>query len=649
MCGIAGYFLPDLSSTKAQVLCSMLRSIAHRGPDDEGFVLIDASANRSMDLAGAQSDPRIRAKLPLIEASAFEHDIGFAHRRYSIVDLSPAGHQPMWSGCGNVNVSFNGEIYNYVELRSELEKLGHRFQSTSDTEVILAGYVEWSTAVFTRLNGPFAISLYDKTTKRLLLARDRLGKSPLYYTSPSQGLFWASEIKALLTVFGTENFEINESAIYDFVAYDWRDRRGTFWNNVHDFPPGCFAWVGQDRQLDVQSYWELPAHRLKQSDISFDQASASFRDIFQNAIDIRLRADVPVAFELSGGMDSSSIVGLAAKSHDIRTYTVKFPQKEADEESFARLVAEKYREKIDYRVIVPEQHDFWQGADRFVWMQEEPFHSPNLYTNHLLRRQIKSDGAKVVITGSAGDEVLAGYAEEYLPPFLRHLLGRGDVLRFCREITSNTEFSAWSAAKLLLNDSLLSNRYRTDRQWAKSGEGEILKQCFPARDGGHAGLRYDENSFTGRSLSNLTDRKMNYWLRSGNKSNFSIPLEGRAPFLDYRLVDFAARLPPEYLISGGWHKYILRKSMEGVLPDEVIWRKIKMGFPFPHKEWLAASRRVVEANLRDLQCPYVREKPLFNHYEKLTEIAPMTLWRLISVGLWWKRVIRGEPLLAQPG
>ena len=242
----------------------------------------------------------------------------------------------------------------------------------------------------------------------------------------------------------------------------------------------------------------------------------------------------------------------------------------------------------------------WLGANDFVWLQEEPFHAPNLYTSQCMQRKIKGEGAHVVISGAAGDEMLAGYAGDYQGPYLRHLLGKANALSFASELFANTEIKPIHAIKGLVADVLWSQEQRTRAGMRRSGELNLLHKILAptviAAELNNPSTK-EEYSFHGRSVANMTHRLMNYWLRSGAKSIYGIPLESRAPFLDYRVVEFCTQLPPEYLIHNGWHKHVLRKAVEEYVPSGVIWRRNKMGFPFPYREWLVASKKIAEKRL----------------------------------------------------
>lgn len=650
MCGIAGYLDTTGKSAGGEVIQRMLESIFHRGPDDEGGALIQLGSGQFRDLAGKRTVSVLRDKFVPMSEAGFAHELALGHCRYSIIDLSANGHQPMWSACGRACLTFNGEIYNYLELREELIRLGYAFHTRSDTEVLLIGYLAWGEQVFARLNGFFAVAIYDREKRAVLLARDRLGKAHFYFVrSKNKSIYWASEIKAFLSAGCVDRSHVDSTKIADFVLFNRRDHAGTFWSEVEDFPPGHFVWLDASDSWKPQRYWAVPASRWKTTDLSMNEAATGLRNILCDALQIRLRADVPIAFELSGGMDSSALVGLAAGvlGRKFTTYTIEFPEDHSNEEPYARAVANRYPDNIDYRVIKQPSDHFWQEADQFVWLQEEPFHAPNLQTNQYLRRLMKQDGADVVISGAAADEMLAGYAGDYISPYLRHLLMQHEYRRFFHELKLNTEIpSKLSMMKLTLDLFLSENACGQLRKW-HSGELKLVQQVMPkgtATLSSSVASGDDENSFHGRTVANMTYRRMNYWLRSGAKSDYGIPIESRAPFLDYRVVEYCCQLPPEYLISDGWHKHVLRMAVKDYLPPDVLWRRQKMGFPFPFREWLSKNRVVAQHNSYGIDCPYINTKALFAAYDEFVNVAPVTLWRLLSVMLWWRRVIEGQPI-----
>lgn len=646
MCGISGYFLTATVETSPQRIMRMTRAVAHRGPDDEGITLIWPESSSAIDLTTADTAKDVPSYQSIESVHKIPHNVAFGHRRFSIIDISPAGHQPFWSHNRQVCVILNGEIYNYVELRAELKKIGHIFYTDSDTEVLVEAYLEWGVECFQRFNGFWAISLYDAQQKAVLLARDRIGKAPLYIAKTVEGLFWSSEIKGIFAGTDSSAFDVRDQAVYDYVLYGWRDLfHKTFYEGVTTFPNAAYAWIEPEGSYQPQKYWELPQRRLSESDIRPEEAIEKFRYILTSAVRLRLRADVPIGVELSGGMDSSAIVGLATQTEaNIHAFTVSFPGTMFDEEPYARKVAQRHRDRVNYTVLQPPQDEFFKQADRYVWLMEEPFHSPNLLSNQGIWQAMAHRGIRVSINGAAGDEVLAGYRFDYYLPYLRYLLGRGQVLKLTKEFFAFSEHRVKRLSTDYLRTAyhLLPKSLRVFRNLSALIPQSIDPLIKPLEVEILAGASEEIHQ---RLIDNMGDWRMNYWMRSGNKSSMGVPVEVRAPFLDYRVVDFAFSLPISYLIRNGWLKWILRESVKDILPSEVVWRKIKSGFPFPHSEWTAASKEQFFLAIGALDCPYINLPKLRLAYSELSRRDPLYLWRIMSLALWWKKCIQGEPLL----
>ncbi|MFZ6718964.1 asparagine synthase (glutamine-hydrolyzing) [Undibacterium sp. Ji49W] len=637
MCGVSGYQMHRhrLEDTAHKIM-AMNSAIHHRGPDDEGITFIPANGGAPIDFGTLRSAKGVA--LPQLHSSeCFPHWAAFGHLRFSIIDISNAGHQPFWSDDHKVCISFNGEIYNFLEIRTELQALGYVFYTSSDTEVLVRAYQCWGERCFSRLNGFWALSLYDVDRNAILLARDRLGKAPLYISRLHDRLAWSSEIKGLRSL-GTK-FDVRKDAILDFVQSGWRDvDNKTFYDNVFSFPAASYAWIDDDGRFVPQSYWAVPASRMQASDISDQEAIGQFKNILSDALRIRLRADVPIGFELSGGMDSSALVGFAASAgSSLKAYTVAFQAKSENEEPYARMVAERYPQQVDYTVLRPPSEDFLPQMDSFVALMDEPFHAPNMLTNHNIWRRMKADGIKISINGAAGDEVLAGYAE-YFRPYLRHLNGQRRWPAMLNEIARFSEMRASPLNTLLRGLKISNGKTQTEPAF------NILKTgshtSFPG-----AGASLEINQ---RLIDNVGNWRMNYWLRSGNQSSMGVPLEVRAPFLDHRLLEFAFSLPLHYLIRNGWLKWILRKSSEDFLPSQVVWRKTKMGFPFPMTNWLLLHDREFLLVAATADCPFIDFVNLQGAYRQLAQGQPYYLWRVLSVIFWWHRCVNQEELRFAP-
>lgn len=625
MCGIAGYIDLSGNAVSARGLYAMAQAIRHRGPDDEGYVLIDRARGVHRAYAGRQSPDRVRGDLPMIEREAgeFRGDLALAHRRFSIMDTSPAGHQPFFAADGSCCAVFNGEIYNYLELGEELKASGVRLRSRCDTEVLLEAYRLWGDRCFARFNGFWALALYDFRTRRLILSRDRLGKRPLYWTRRGPRIYFASEIKALLTVPEIARSKaVNPEAVWHWCVDGRRDLDGTtFFDGIRNLEAATWAVVDERFPQSRQRYWQLPPQRLREADLSVEQAAQWVRETLADAVRLRLRADVPLGFELSGGVDSSTIVALAAEQSDrpITTYTVRFADPHWNEEPFARAVATRFG--TDYRVIDPPLDTFWSGITAFTALQEEPYHSPNLRTSQAIWSAMRAEGTKVTLTGSAGDELFAGYAQYYWKAQLENL-ATGHWLRFVDNAAHWTEGRhQWrQLGREVVRAFGVRRAARYARRLAGAGEDYLTRVPYPSRQH-HAG-RYSR-----WQQSEITNTLIPYWLMSGDKTLMGVPFEGRCPFLDYRMVELAVRLPVGYLLRHGWHKWILRKAMEGYIPNDILWRRVKMGFPYPYESFFSTNRPILDLLLREARNPFIDVR----RTESLRED-----WKAISFLLWYE-------------
>ncbi len=646
MCGVAGYQRTTGSERGATRLLAMLRAVRHRGPDDEGaaFIRADRAVQR---FCTDESAPGVREPLLPAGGEVDPHRIALGQRRFSIIDLSPAGHQPYASGDGEITLVFNGEIYNYLEVRSELEAAGERFSTQSDTEVLLAAYRAWGVACFGRLNGFWAVALYDRRRDAVLLARDRIGKAPLYVTRRPEGVYWCSEIKGLVAALGAGAFTVNALAVDDFVRRGHRDvHHQTFYREIQTFPAAAYAWLQPDGTFEPQTYWTVPAQRRSERQISAGDAAAEMRRLLADAVRIRLRADVPVGLDLSGGLDSSSIVALAAaapRSAPLRVFTVSYPGSAFDEAPFAQRVADCYAGQLRSTVLTPTNEGLLEHLDGFVAHMDEPFHDPQILNLRDIWRGMQAEGIRVSLNGAAGDELLAGYGSEYFKPFLRSLLRGGRVGRFAREFFSYTDYE-----RLPLGRHYLRQAYHLLPDWMRLYRNRAM-QTPPEADPYRAAAGMPAQRGPSRRIDRLlidtmTHWRMNYWCRVGNHNSMGVPLEFRCPFLDYRLVEFAFTLPLTYLIRDGWLKWILRKAIEDVLPADIVWRRRKGGFRYPLGERLPAARGELLAMVAGAECPFIDERRLRDNFDEINRRDPNYLWRLLSVALWWKRCVRGEPL-----
>ena len=601
----------------------MSARIGHRGPDDEGFILLGPRVpDRYREFGGEGGG----GALPLLESQeqAPEARVALAHRRFSIIDLSDAGHQPFVDTDGSCCVTFNGEIYNFVELRDELERQGARFRSRCDTEVIVEAYKQWGTGCFERFNGFWALALYDFEADRLILSRDRLGKKPLFWTRCNGSVYFASEIKSLLAVPAVRaSAKVDEVVASRWLQYGRKDLDGsTFFEGVRSFPPGAWAVVDESFPSSAQRFWSLPGTRLRERDVPVDEAATQLRELLCDAVRLRLRADVPLAVELSGGLDSSTLAALASQFRSgLTSFTVRWAETRYNEEEFARAVADRH--SLDHRVLDPPVDDFWGRITAFTWLEEEPYHSPNLETNQLIWARMREFGVKVSLNGAAGDELFGGYAGYYTRAQVEHFI-RGRWRALYRNASRYSEVGrspeAWlspllSAARSAARNGLPPHLLARLRRPRFMRSLPVVPEPFRAATLSRA--LYDDMSNT----------QMPYWLISGDRGYMGVPIEVRAPLLDYRVVDYAFRLPATYLIRDGWHKWILRKAMEGLLPESVVWRRRKLGFPFPYESFYARNARIVNRLIAEAQNPYVDT----SEPERIS-----SNWHALSFLLWYE-------------
>ncbi|HEY6333077.1 MAG TPA: asparagine synthase (glutamine-hydrolyzing) [Blastocatellia bacterium] len=645
MCGIIGYILNQPSSySSPDLLQSMAREIAHRGPDDEGFTLISRMTGRRAYFSGNSSPRDIRVSIPSIEhAAAWSQtnrpDLYLAHRRFAIISPTPEGHQPFFDGDNDVVVNFNGEIYNYIELRAELKAAGSTFQTATDTEVLAGAYRVWGHGCFEKLNGMWAVAIYDFRKRLLLLSRDRTGERPLYWVRNSKGIFFASEIKSLIqddSVY--PNRGVNEKAVHNFLHQAVADfDTETFFDGIESVPAATIVTIDVENKIDSRRYWRVPSGPRAAGGRSEGDLVQELKDLLKDSVELRLRADVPVNVALSGGLDSSSIVAAGAeiRQDQLDTYTVRFDEPEWNEWPYAAAVAEMHR--VRNFVAEPQTNWTWDYMARFVISMEEPFHAPDLVSDHVVRRILASQGIKVSLSGIGGDELFAGY-EYYRGLYAGDLKRSGHWVAGLRELLSASEKSPISAAKQLTVGRLRALRTPPDF------DGFAAEAIAPAS---RQLVRDLPQTIEARLQADVEWVLLPYWLRAGDKSSMAIPIEVRYPFLDHRLIEFAAALPLSYLIRDGWLKWILRKAMENVLPQSVVWRRKKMGFPAPIVELLTDSLPQLRLIFRAADNPYLRHTFWNEKLDLAVRMAPWLVWRALSFELWHRHFIRGLPVLPE--
>lgn len=586
MCGIAGFIPSTPTPIDSRFASALFHRLQHRGPDDRGFLLFSGTEVR---LGRNWIGQETAAKAVLL------------HQRLSILDLTETGWQPMGTPDGRYYIVFNGEIYNYLELRQELEKLGCQFRSRSDTEVLLFAYAEWGPQVLCRLVGMFAFAVLDIQEEKLFLARDFFGVKPLYYSFGSHGFGFCSEIRGLLELPGISR-NVNPSRVYLYLRYGLTDHGPeTLFADIRQIPPAHYLEVplrGPWPTRPVQ-YWDVDLnHRL---DISFEQAAERLRHLFLESIQLHLRSDVPVGAALSGGIDSSSIViamrHLQGKQLDLHTFSYIANTPSLSEEQWIDQVG--YVSQAVVHKIQLSATDLAADIVNLIRVQGEPFATTSIYAQNRVFELARTVGIKVMLDGQGADELLGGYpvfTAARLASLVRH--GRwGEAIQFFQRATQwPGRQRLWLQAGQFLLPSALQDPFRRlvghdlmpawlNRDWFV--EREVSPQPLH-RSHGHDILR--------KTLyQTLTESSLPALLRYEDRNSMAYSIESRVPFLTPALVNFIFALPEEFIIaSDGCSKAVFRQSMRGIVPDAILDRRDKIGFVTPEQHWLSLLRPWVD-------------------------------------------------------
>ena len=526
MCGIAGvYHFNELKVDlqKAQLMCDVM---AHRGPDGEG----------------AWSDKNNRLRL--------------LHRRLSIIDLSVAASQPMISDDANAVIAFNGEIYNYLEIKNELIGLGVSFNTSSDTEVLLKAYLHWGVKCLSHLNGMFAFAIWDDAKQELFCARDRFGEKPFHFYHSDDCFVFASEIKSIKAYL--PNIKVDCLKLQSYLDERFViDNTTTFFENIHALDPASYLVVSKNK-FEKKVYWNV---ELKEEKLGFEESKEKFTSLFNKSIQLRLRSDVPVGSSLSGGLDSSSIVcSLSALGVDnMQTFSARF-KSELDEGKWINDVTNKT--SFVNNEIWPEPSTFLSELEKMIWHHEYPPGSASVFAQWCVMKLPRTKGVKVLLDGQGADEYLAGYDELKYYALWEHY-HKGNFKKFFEERNHFKKHYGKdkSVGYAFLIDPLLKI-FGRKREVFKYGH--TLKQV----------LKY------------YTQNNLNELLRYADRNSMANSIEVRLPFLDHHLVEFAFSLPMTHIYNQGKTKFILRESMKKVLPDSVYNRTDKIGFAPPQNKWM---------------------------------------------------------------
>ncbi len=651
MCGIAGIIAFQDNNYVTQI-GDMTNEIRHRGPDDEGFVMINSG---NVEIAGGDDTPdsvyksghNYSPEKHYKDANgAFE--IALGHRRLSIIDLSPAGHQPMCDDSKSVWVVYNGEIYNFIELRAELSGKGHVFHSDSDTEVLINAYLEWGYECLHHFNGMFAFLLYDGKKNFLFAARDRYGIKPLYYYQTGDYIAFASEIKQFTVLPGWEA-QLNRQRAYDFLANGLLDHTNeTLFKNVYQLRGGEYIYKKIDdykNKVTAETWYDL--NRTKDHH-GFQAAVNRFGELFKDSVNLRLRSDVAVGSCLSGGLDSSSIVCVARQilsekgaGENQKTFSACSDDSRFDERPYIEQVHANTGVKSHY--VFPTVDMLFDDNRTMTWHMDEPFSTTSIFAQWNVFSLASQHGVKVMLDGQGADEQLAGYKSSFFPVRLYFLASRFAFFSLLKELKYFQEIhgisyknSLISLAKFILKEKIPNRLVMALRKKKKSDEWISLTDIrtdryqTPRKINSVHAMTYNQNRYT------ILPRLL-HW---EDRNSMAHSIEARVPFLDYRLVDYLYNQPDSYKLSKGITKKILRESMKGVLPEGVRNRMEKLGFALPEEDWIKMHGKEKfreQFHLAVGASKGVIKESVLADFDKFVDSnikSDLPVWRIISFGIW---------------
>jgi len=588
VCGIAAIFGIAGKPVDRAAIDRMTESLAHRGPNDSGNFL--------------------------------EGSVGLGFRRLAILDLSPTGHQPMVSDDGRYVIIFNGEIYNYVELREELVDAGYRFRSTGDSEVLLNAYRHWGADCLPRFNGMWAFLVYDRTERSLFGSRDRFGVKPLFVHRDREQILFASEIKSIRAS-GLYRGGVNWTVASRFLLEGHLDDSvATFYEGISAVPAGSAFQLDSAGTWRTWRYWDL--NSLKSSNA--DDPAREFADLFEDAVRLRLRADVPVGVCLSGGLDSTSILCAASRQRSESNQSATGPLQAfcyfASEFDESHYIADTLAmTNAALRDLHSDPRELWDSLRQMLWYQDEPVHTMTAAVGYHLMKLVASHGTRVVLNGQGADETIGGYSS-YFSDYWGELLSRRRWLQACAEAKafaevhggSPTRYIKDSALRLLAVSLHQNPMYRTfaesrhvrevrHHSWFTSD----LTAQFPTTARQAPALELN-----GALKDAVAQSPLPLYLRVEDRNSMAHSVEARLPFLDYRLVSYMFSLPAHWKVRGPWNKFILREAMRGRIPDSVRSRPDKMGFPTAGRKWFAQDFYEPIADM--LASHAIKERGIYN-------------------------------------
>lgn len=646
MCGITGLVAPPGATVPTERLQRMTDLIAHRGPDGEGFVIGSRFVRKAAEAEPAQ--------------------VGLGHRRLAIIDLSERGLQPLSVDGGRTWIAFNGEIYNYRDLKAELAARGRRFNTATDTEVLLHAYHEWGEDCLTRVQGMFAFAIWDEPRGVLFCARDRLGIKPFYYTMHEGWFSFASEIKALVSLPGQPR-TLDDDAALAFLIHtncDYGER--TMFREVKALPGGHALTLDvRSGRYDVRRYWELTPHGSNGTGDA--HTIADLRELLTDAMRRHLISDVRAGSCLSGGIDSSVVVGLVGRvwreqpeaatalGDRFFTFTSCWDDPACDERQYALAAANAAG--ATPQLVFPTPEDFWETFPTMAWHQDMPFGSFSYYAQWSVMRAAREAGVKVLLDGQGGDEVFGGYAK-FRYAYFASLLRSGRLPSLAREVTAAVlqsdnyvldlrkgfRYLPAPLRRLLGVDTLLKDVLRAD--WDRTVSAESTPATRWWRYAANVSAKADGNGHGPTlmqrvQMDDIVMDTLPMLLRMEDRSSMAFSLEARVPLLDHRVVELGLSLPDHLKVRRGWSKYAMREAVGPELPEMIRNRTTKLGFAAPDRAWLGRDLRpqitaMLEGPMRVER--FVDTKALRRAYDapQGSAEAYLGLFRILALEMWMR-------------
>ncbi|ACN98141.1 asparagine synthase [Sulfurihydrogenibium azorense Az-Fu1] len=616
MCGIVGLVCNE--NINSTLIRDMANTIKHRGPDDEGFIFL---SEESIVLAGGDdTSDKVwnsnflyspKSHINSLEGKKFKVALG--HRRLSILDLSPAGHQPMCDEAQKVWIVFNGEIYNYLELREELKQKGYTFITNTDTEVLLKSYIEWGFDCVSKFNGMWAFAILDLRKNILFLSRDRFGVKPLYYYKDDNYFAFASEIKALLRLPFIKK-EVNYEAVFDYIALGLEEQgEESFFKGIRELKPSYNIVLNLNNfEFKLHKYYELLYYDKfeKYNPEKEKKYISEIRELIFEAIRLRLRSDASVGSCLSGGLDSSTIVcvmneiiknqHLSQVGDYIKCFTASYKDDKVDESNWAKIVVEST--KSQWIRTFPTEKELIEDLEDLIYTQDIPFGSTSIYAQYRVMKAAYESGVKVLLDGQGGDELFTGYTG-YFPTYYRELIKNFDFTDLINEIknVNNSPIDIKSIIKMAIKSEL--GKFLT---FPKIRDFLIKRISYPIsllnpefyKEFSYRIKDRQEkipNSLNQQLHQLITGFSLKRLLRYEDRNSMRFSIESRTPFADdINLIEYCFEIPSVYKIHNGFSKYVLRQAMDGVLPEQIRKRVDKVGFATPEEKWLRINKGFVE-------------------------------------------------------